>query len=87
MTCCFLSQVFTQSGSSIDLKDYGPGDYFGELALLNEKPRAASIVSVTDSLCVTMDAQSFKRLLGRCENIMRRNMEVYEHVMANLLSG
>lgn len=73
--------------SNIDLKDYGPGDYFGELALLNDKPRAVSIVSVTDSLCVCMDSQSFKRLLGRCENIMRRNMEVYEQVMKDLLSG
>ncbi|QDZ22752.1 cAMP-dependent protein kinase [Chloropicon primus] len=81
------AKVFTQSGSNIDLKDYGPGDYFGELALLNDKPRAASIVSMTDSLCVSMDAQSFKRLLGRCENIMRRNMEVYEQVMRDLLSG
>ena len=81
------AKVFTQSGSNIDLKDYGVGDYFGELALLNDKPRAASIVSVTDSVCVCMDSQSFKRLLGRCENIMRRNMEVYEQVMRDLLSG
>lgn len=81
------AKVFTQSGSNLELKDYGPGDYFGELALLNDKPRAASIVSVTNSLCVCMDSQSFKRLLGRCENIMRRNMEVYEQVMKDLLSG
>ena len=62
------AKVFTQSGSSVDLKDYGPGDYFGELALLNDKPRAATIISETDSVCVTMGAQSFKRLLGRCNS-------------------
>ena len=63
------------------------GDYFGELALLNDKPRAASVVCVTDSICVCMDSQSFKRLLGSCETIMRRNFEVYEQVMRDLLSG
>jgi len=81
------AKVFTQGGSAIDLKDYGPGDYFGELALLNDKPRAASVVCVTDSICVCMDSQSFKRLLGSCETIMRRNFEVYEQVMRDLLSG
>ena len=44
------------------------------------------MVCVTDSICVCMDSQSFKRLLGSCETIMRRNFEVYEQVMRDLLA-
>ncbi|KAF9889146.1 hypothetical protein FE257_007635 [Aspergillus nanangensis] len=51
---------------------YKRGDYFGELALLDDKPRAASIVSKTDVKVARLDRDGFKRLLGPVENIMRR---------------
>jgi len=39
---------------------YGVGDYFGELALLNNEPRAASIIAITDCKVVSIDGESFK---------------------------
>lgn len=39
---------------------YKRGDYFGELALLNNKPRAATVMAVTRCKCVSIDRQSFK---------------------------
>ena len=55
----------------------GPGDYFGELALLEDSPRAATVTAVTRSKCVAMDRAAFLRLLGPVEDIMRRNREFY----------
>ena len=60
------------------VKSYQVGDYFGERALLKNEPRAASVVSKGDSVVVSLDRHSFKRLLGPIEQIMKRNMEVYE---------
>lgn len=47
--------------------------YFGELALLNDAPRAASVVSKTDVKVATLGKDGFQRLLGPVEGIMRRN--------------
>jgi len=55
------------------LKEYTKGDYFGELALLDDKPRAASVVSETDVKVAQLGKDGFRRLLGPVEDIMRRN--------------
>lgn len=60
-------------GNSHPLKSYEKGDYFGELALLDDKPRAASVVAQTEVKLATLGKNGFQRLLGPVESIMRRN--------------
>lgn len=55
------------------LKQYKVGDYFGELALLDDKPRAASVLSKTEVKVATLGKDGFQRLLGSVESIMRRD--------------
>jgi cAMP-dependent protein kinase regulator len=55
------------------LKAYGKGDYFGELALLEDKPRAASVISKSEVKVATLGKDGFQRLLGPVEGIMRRD--------------
>ena len=52
---------------------YKKGDYFGELALLNDAPRAASVISTKEVKVATLGKDGFQRLLGPVEGIMRRN--------------
>ncbi|KAJ5683355.1 cAMP-dependent protein kinase regulatory subunit [Penicillium macrosclerotiorum] len=58
--------------NGVSVKNYQRGDYFGELALLDDKPRAASIVTKTDVKVARLGRDGFKRLLGPVEEIMRR---------------
>ena len=57
---------------------YQPGDYFGERALLKGEPRAANIIAKTNCKLVSLDRDSFVRLMGPLEKIMRRNISAYE---------
>ncbi|KZO92148.1 camp-dependent protein kinase regulatory subunit [Calocera viscosa TUFC12733] len=59
---------------------YKKGDFFGELALLNDQPRAASVVATgnpdsrqhQDLRVVSMQRDAFERLMGPVEDLMRR---------------
>jgi len=56
---------------------YGPGDYFGELALLRGEPRAANVIAQADCKVIQLERKSFKRLLGPLDKILQRNMSNY----------
>lgn len=59
--------------------NYKPSDYFGERALLKNEPRAANIIAKgAETTVVSLDRKTFSRMLGPLEDILKRNMEVYE---------
>ncbi|PNP41595.1 cAMP-dependent protein kinase regulatory subunit [Trichoderma gamsii] len=51
---------------------YKKGDFFGELALLNDAPRAASVIATSDVKVATLGKNAFQRLLGPVEGLLRR---------------
>ena len=57
---------------------YKAGDYFGELALLKNEPRAANVIAKDSLKVVNLDRQSFMRLLGPLDEILKRNMDSYK---------
>lgn len=56
-------------------------DYFGERALIMNQPRAATVVTLGPVKCVRLERDKFTRLLGPCEDILRRNMQTYQSVL------
>ena len=67
-----------KNGQSKELKKYSKGDYFGELALLNNTPRAASVVASSGTVKVlNLDRKTFMRLVGSLDSILKRNIDSY----------
>lgn len=49
----------------------------GEIALLMNRPRAATVVACGPLKCVKLDRPRFERVLGPCSDILKRNIEQY----------
>ncbi|XP_013913392.1 PREDICTED: cAMP-dependent protein kinase type II-beta regulatory subunit [Thamnophis sirtalis] len=69
---------------AVEIARYTRGQYFGELALVTNKPRAASAFALGTVKCLIMDVQAFERLLGPCMEIMKRNIANYEEQLVAL---
>lgn len=54
------------------------GNYFGELALINDKPRAATVTAKGPVKVVALSRDAFVRLLGPVMDILKRNVSDYQ---------
>jgi CRP/FNR family transcriptional regulator, cyclic AMP receptor protein len=52
-------------GSTVRVAMLGPGDWFGEMAILDVQPRSASVRALAPSLLLSMSADQVDRLLYR----------------------
>ncbi|XP_054708514.1 cAMP-dependent protein kinase type II regulatory subunit-like [Uloborus diversus] len=71
----------------VDLITLTKGQYFGELALVTQKPRAASAYAVGNVKLAFLDVAAFERLLGPCMDIMRRNVDHYQKQVVDLFGS
>ncbi|KRX62479.1 cAMP-dependent protein kinase regulatory subunit [Trichinella sp. T9] len=62
-----------------------PSEYFGEIALLLDRPRAATVVAKTPLKCAKLDRARFERVMGPCSEILKRNILNYNSYV-NLLT-
>ncbi len=51
---------------------YGPGDFFGELALISSQPRTATVTAVTDCNLLVLKREDFEKFLANNLQAMRR---------------
>ena len=55
------------------MKEYKAGEVFGELALLYNAPRAASIIALEDSILWSTDRETFNHLVKNAAINRRQN--------------
>lgn len=71
-------KTFNEDNITEVVYSYAEGSYFGELALIKDEPRAASVKAVLDCKFLSLDRMSFKRLLGPLLNLLKKNSELYQ---------
>ena len=73
-----VATKLTEPGKPASIvKTYCKGEYFGELSLIQGDPRAANIVATSNLKLISLDRDSFKRLFGPIEEVLRRNSDKY----------
>ena len=68
--------ILSESGQEISVNVYGPGDVFGELALLDGLPRSAGAVAIEKMVTFTLHRDDFLRLLETCPRMAKSIIEV-----------
>ena len=53
----------------------------GEIALILDQQRLATVIATSELKCVRLDRQRFERLLGSCKEILKRNMAKYNSLI------
>lgn len=55
---------------------FGPGDFFGEMSLLDQAPRSATIKAIDATNCLMLSSWDFKALLEKHPSIAVKLLEV-----------
>ncbi|XP_023033107.1 cAMP-dependent protein kinase type I regulatory subunit isoform X2 [Drosophila willistoni] len=75
--CAVVLQQRSEGEEPAEVGRLGSSDYFGEIALLLDRPRAATVVARGPLKCVKLDRARFERVLGPCADILKRNITQY----------
>ena len=67
-----------ESGSDVRVAVLGPGDWFGEMSIIDVQPRSASVRAVAPTLVLSVTADHVEELL------YRRNLKDYALFIMNL---
>ncbi|HEX9396768.1 MAG TPA: Crp/Fnr family transcriptional regulator [Burkholderiales bacterium] len=65
-------------GKEVILSIIGPGEFFGEMGLIDDEPRSASVVSIEACELLSLAKRDFKKCLAE-------NFEMAQEVMRNLV--
>jgi diguanylate cyclase (GGDEF)-like protein len=55
--------VYPSGGKDFELARLGPGDFFGEMALLNDRPRSATVRALEEVDALVLDQEEFRRVV------------------------
>lgn len=73
-----------EHGKEIIIATLEPGDYFGELALIDDAERSASVMTLEDSSFLVISKEAFKTALGQYPEIAIRLIQEFTHRLRNM---
>lgn len=73
-------EIFTNTnGKYIKITEFGPGESFGEFALLDRSPRSASARALTDVSLFKVSEQGFQELLAQLPDWASSMLKSFAH--------
>lgn len=76
------------NGTKVVVNEFGPGDFFGEMSLLDDGPRTASVIATEATRCLVLIAWDFHSVLRSDPDvailIMQAVAQRFRQVLATL---
>jgi len=79
VTC---SRQLSESSPPEELCKLAKGEYFGEIALLTDRPRQATVTATEPCEILCLSSKKFQRVMGPMSDVLKRNMAVYTRHMS-----
>lgn len=68
----------------VKIDDMGPGDFFGEMSLIDHQPRNADVVATSDMIVLDMNAREFASMLDSYPEVA---VKILRTVVARLIAA
>jgi CRP-like cAMP-binding protein len=66
------------------IAELGPGDFFGEIALVSDIPRTATVTATSDVDLLLVTARDFRRLMRESPGVQNKVLQALAHRVAEL---
>ena len=74
------TQFDDETSEDVEVAILDEGKYFGEIALLKNEVRRATVTCTDDAVLLEIERKVFKRLLGGVEDLLKRNADLYDEI-------
>ena len=75
-----ITQFDDETSEDVEVGLLDEGKYFGEIALLKNEVRQATVTCTEDAVLLEIERKVFKRLLGGVEDLLKRNADLYDEI-------
>jgi diguanylate cyclase (GGDEF)-like protein len=75
--------LYPSRGNDFELARLGAGDFFGEMALLNDKPRSATVQAVDEVNLLVLDKLDFREVIRKAPAVALRLLETLSFRIRN----
>lgn len=73
--------LYPGRSQELELARLGPGDFFGEMALLNDEPRSATVIALTPIRVLVLGKAEFRELVADSGEVALRLLEALSYRM------